>query len=274
MIHTTTRMLACLTQPSVAMTRASGQLSSIQLSHTMQAHGCPCVHSAYLPLAHSICMCTCLHTHCLTAAAGLSAQYSWCNKWWTIATMERPIAQHHGLPIASYRDVVWSSIIQPDPLMPCLWNGLSHADALGHMLFADVVAYAFARSVQDSQRDQQQQLCEVPESKEPAKFHQQAQGRRYCAPNSRPGLYMTAKQPGFTPVAHSGCWSFYEDRPGKPGARLIDCALVCVLWLSWYMLFCWVNCAVTCVSCHSVTDWFVAIWELNFDYSTGHCRCW
>jgi hypothetical protein len=156
----------------------------------------------------------CLHS----CAAGRSSEFRWCNRWWTVASMERPIAQHHGLPIASYRDAVWPLISQPDPMLPCFYNGLSHMDALGHMLFADTVAYAFVRSVQDTQRDQQQQLCEAQHPQEPFKFHQQAKGRRYCAPRSRPGSFMVAQKPGsLIPVAHSGCWHFYEDRPGKPG---------------------------------------------------------
>lgn len=83
------------------------------------------------------------------ATVGSNQTYGWCNRWWMMGSHERNIVQHYELPIISYRDAVWPSLANPRPLLPCFWNGISHPDAIGHLLFGDVVAYGLLRSLSD-----------------------------------------------------------------------------------------------------------------------------
>jgi len=146
-----------------------------------------------------------------------------------MGNMERHIAQHYQLPIISYRDAVWPSFANPRPLLPCFWNGISHPDAVGHLLFGDVVAYGLLRSLSDG-RDGAE-ACNARQS--PKKFHQRLASVRYCAPptpggnaSSAPGTYMTTDVPaGFQPLGVTGAWTFREDVAGKPGmiGQACDC---------------------------------------------------
>lgn len=131
-----------------------------------------------------------------------------------MATIERPIVQHYGLPIASYRDAVWPVMSQPSPYLPCYWNGLSHPDALGHKLIGDVVAYGLLAAAMHANADDNIGCTRAPP---PVAFHNDTSGRRFCSKQSK-GTFMSTSQPElFKPVSLSGCWSFYEDRPRKPG---------------------------------------------------------
>jgi hypothetical protein len=60
----------------------------------------------------------------------------------------------------------------------------------------------------------------------PIRFHKQALNPKYCSePGSTGGAgtagsttFMTTQNPAsFQPVANTGCWRWFEDRPGRPG---------------------------------------------------------
>lgn len=245
--------------------------------------------------------------------AGQQKTYSWCDRWWEAASLERPIVQHYGLPIASYRDAVWPVLPTPSRLLPCFWNGWSHPSALGHVLMAQVVTHGLLQAIlqqgacsvsantpstPSSSRSSSTSynngvsngskssstssstsvhpnqefrpvgsdvtptaaacsngesmpgvLCPSAPSRAPVKFHQQLKGRRYCSvlPSISTGTQghingaaaaaasgggdvaltsMSAAQPdAFKPVAAGDRWSFWADRPNKPGEYSIQLRL-------------------------------------------------
>lgn len=209
-----------------------------------------------MPQAEILC-----HNGCLPCSSrgctGQEAKYSFCNRWWTIASFERPVVQHYKLPIASYRDAVWPDISAPPRDLPCFWNGMSHPDSIGHAMMADVVAWGFLRAIgadvsmvhhpqpavaaSDKHSNtmrvahDQQEDCSLQLQRPPTRFHQQAPAAQFCPAQDEPraagnssssssrGTFMTAEKPdAFQPVLNTGCWRLFEDKPGKPGESVGD----------------------------------------------------
>jgi hypothetical protein len=141
--------------------------------------------------------------------------YSWCNGWWSIQDFETPVLRHYGIPIASYRDAVWPDLANPTRLLPCFWNGMSHSDAIAHILAADVVMYAMHRLMSYKPGNS---ICDV-ESMNPVPFHQNLVIPQYCSDSAYPygtKLSSITNPENFLPIS-SYCWNFTEDRPGKHG---------------------------------------------------------
>jgi hypothetical protein len=168
----------------------------------------------------------------LPHGAGTPRTYYWCNRWWTLASVERPVVQHYGLPIASYRDAVWPVISRPRQDLPCFWNGLSHPDVAAHLLVADVVTYAFVNTLMltfnsslafpsnggvSSSTESKLQCTSAP-----FRFHQKQQGPQYC-PLPTPGSpykgvsLSVADAANFQPIKASHTWQYRTERRGKPG---------------------------------------------------------
>lgn len=116
---------------------------------------------------------------------------------------------------------MWPDMANPSPLLPCFWNGVSHPDGVGHLLFGDVVAYGLVRALSNSRNGAGH--CNARPA--PTKFHPRLESARYCTPpsstdnaSSATGTYMTPATPAsFQPLGVTGAWTFREDRPGKPG---------------------------------------------------------
>lgn len=179
-------------------------------------------------------LCAIMRLWCCRRSAGVQQPFGWCNRFWKMASTERPIVEHYKLPTASYRDAVWPSLPNPSPLLPCFWNGFNHPDAVGHLLMADVVAYGLVRSLLSSSRNAGGACHARPV---PVKFHKGLASMRYCTPPSAPGVnasssqgtYMTPAQPAsFQPLGIAGPWIFREDKPGKPGEFNQSSAACCL----------------------------------------------
>lgn len=161
-------------------------------------------------------------------SAGNTTDYMWCNQWWTMADMERPVVNHYQLPVISFRDTVWPRLSEPRPDLPCLWNGGAHPDELAHILFADVVAYGLMQAMQHSEQHTAASPGECASFVPSRRFYSLAPLTRFClrkprgsidaSPQQTPGTFFDVSNPdAFVPHAVSGAWEFREDRPGKPG---------------------------------------------------------
>jgi hypothetical protein len=207
-------------------------------------------------IQHGMCECNCA-IHCnsdriayprvsnqpvlllLLDFAGTPRTYHWCNRWWTLSNVERPLVQHYGLPVASYRDAVWPIISKPRPDLPCFWNGLSHPDVATHLLVADVVTYALVNALVQSHNSSTTAPSNgsiratngaisygsnLQCSGDPVRFHQKQQGPKYCplpTPNSPyKGVYMSvADAASFKPIKASSSWQYRTERRQKSGAQ-------------------------------------------------------
>lgn len=130
-------------------------------------------------------------------------------------------------------DTPWESI-------QCLWNGWSHPDAMSHFFFGDVVAYGLLRAIKAaadprahpphsfggdaasglplaSMAPQQAAAC-WPRPP-PTRFHKGFTKPAYCSVYDANTTTMTVDKPAsFQPLLNTGCWKFFADTPGKPGA--------------------------------------------------------
>lgn len=153
--------------------------------------------------------------HTVCDLAGQPRTYSWCNRWWYMADLEIPIIKHYQIPVVHFRDAVWPTISQPSRFLPCIWNGLSHPDAVAHELMASLIAYGLAYITLQSEIVVNCPLNGHPPLPTPP-FHQQLETKRFCS-STPESLRMRADMPeSFQPLGSMGWW-LREDVIGKPG---------------------------------------------------------
>ena len=144
--------------------------------------------------------------------------YTWCNRWWTVQDIDRPVLRHYQLPMASYRDAVWPSLPSPNDHLPCFWNGLNHPDAFAHAVLARVVFFSFEQALRAVQNEPAGRACPKPEVK---LFHQRLPVGVFCSQRKRAlgeSPVLSVRIPhAFRPVFSSGDWASREDVPGKLG---------------------------------------------------------
>ena len=142
------------------------------------------------------------------SVAQAAMNYSWCNNWWHLADVDAPVLSYYSVPVVSYRDAIWPRLQNPRHDLPCLWNGLSHPDAIGHALFADVVRHGFLQQINHSRAAV---ACQ-PIATDP--FHRNQ--ILNCAQTLQ-GTRLSVDVPErFLPTSNLG-WVYTSDRPGKPG---------------------------------------------------------
>lgn len=130
-----------------------------------------------------------------------------------------PVLRHYRLPVVHYRDAVWPTLAQPDHLLPCYWNGLSHPDAVAHELIATLVAYGLTNAAAQAARAAAAGACPQPAAMPSAPFHPGLKLARWCASGPPgPGTAMDARAPeSFTPLGTDRGWELREDARGKKG---------------------------------------------------------
>lgn len=144
--------------------------------------------------------------------SGVLAEYSWCGNWWSIQDIERPVLSHYNISISSYRDAVWPDQSKPSVLLPCFWNGLSHADANGHVLVAEVVMFGIIQMIDLVSSSS------LPYCARYRPYHKDLKIPPYCDNSDDIQTALTVFKPNkFLPVFQSGNWKFREDRPSKFG---------------------------------------------------------
>ena len=146
--------------------------------------------------------------------------YSWCECWWRMGDYEAQAARSLDIPVASYRDAIWPNINSPPIDLPFFWNGLSHPDRVAHELVSDVVKYALQQLFLSSSR---------VESGNPSVDLLPQQSSETSTQSAGCSSRSFLDSPYFSVGVHDiktfksaslragSAWSFYEDRPLKPG---------------------------------------------------------
>lgn len=151
------------------------------------------------------------------------ARLGWCPHWWSMGDAEVRTARHYGLPVASYRDAVWPVEAAPPGDLALLWEGLSHPTATTHEIFADCVKSALARlllspTLHDAaapRNDGARTAPLVPLFPETA--NNPTCAHRPLGPLTAIRAADDGQALGPAPIAMSGSWRFFADRPHKFG---------------------------------------------------------
>lgn len=181
--------------------------------------------------------------------AGGAPVACWKPRFWEMGGVEARIAQHYGLPVASYRDAVWPVRDAPPADLPALWSSADgiHPDRVAHELIADVVKHAlgrllFAQPHSDPPLAATSPTCDVKglvNALIPATTLALARGS--CDGAARVDTVSTADPGPFErgALGFGGPWSFGNDAgraPGWSGALSAD-APVGSTWISFPVSF-------------------------------------
>jgi hypothetical protein len=152
-----------------------------------------------------------------------------CFELWQYADAEAAAARHYGIPVASYRDVVWPTMHAPPRDLGLFWQGHLHPSKFyAHELLADTVKYALLRllAAAPGGGGGAASACARAPQPPPAPATSLAEVGAACAARPRPAGAARAQHTvlspsaGFAPSpasAHAPAWALAEDVPGKPG---------------------------------------------------------
>jgi hypothetical protein len=160
---------------------------------------------------------------------------------WSIGVTETVVFRHYGLPMASYRSAVWPEFDHPPVDINKFWRASHHPGTLTHELVSDVVKYALAHLLlppsllplfcSSHSLNSPACLSQIAHSNcigsndrfRPTHFGSLQDASPFCSTRSAESGGVDAQwqpsiaAPPLAPLFFTKGWTFYEDRPGRPG---------------------------------------------------------